>query len=235
MEKRLKVRYSLITGVLALGVGGYFYVNSLIETNMEDIELTQEVIAQNSNEKADFNLENIKPVSEKEILENNADRRLGLSNDEHTVGMKGIIGGLYVPSVDMKLPIFKGIGQKSLSRGSGTAFEDRNMGEGNFVLLGHNSPNKYVLFSPLERMNTGDLIYTTDATWVYEYETTEKKRIHQSQGEVMNNSDQNMITLITCFGGLNTDKRTVITGKLKHKYPVSEAEKEVKEQLNLKD
>ncbi|MGF2715657.1 class A sortase [Bacillus cereus] len=234
MDKRLKIRYGLIAGIITLGVGGYFAVDSMIQTNMRGIELDKDTINKNKKENADFNLEGVKPLSEQELLENSVKRTTGYGKDIN-YGSRGVIGGIYVPSVDIKLPISKGVGNNSLSRGVGTAFEDREMGKGNYVLLGHNSPNKHVLFSPLEDMAVGDKIYVTDATNMYEYETTEKKRIHQSQSEVMNNTEQDMITLITCFGGLNTTKRTVVTGKLKQKYPVSDAEKKIKTSLNIKE
>ncbi|PGF05056.1 class A sortase [Bacillus toyonensis] len=234
MERRLKIRYGLIAGIVALGVGGYYIVDSMLQTDMRGIELDKNTIDENKKAKADFDLDSVKPLSEQELLENSLKRSTGWGKDLH-YGNQGVVGGIYIPSVDIKLPISKGIGNNSLSRGVGTGFEDREMGKGNYVLLGHNSPNKHVLFSPLEDMKTGDIIYVTDATWMYEYETTDKKRIHQSQGEVMDNSTEDIITLITCFGGLNTDKRTVVTGKLKHRYPVSDAEKEVKTSLNIKE
>lgn len=234
MDRRLKIRYGLIAGVISLGVGGYFTVNNMILTDMRGIELDKNTIDKNKQAKADFDLDSIKPLSEKELLENSIKRTTGWGEDLN-YGSQGVVGGIYVPSVDIKLPITKGIGKNSLSRGVGTAFEDRDMGKGNYVLLGHNSPNRHVLFSPLEDMKTGDKIYVSDATWMYEYETIDKKRIHQSQGEVMDNTEENIITLITCFGGLNTDKRTVVTGKFQHKYPISGAEKEIKTALNIKE
>ncbi|MED3004662.1 hypothetical protein P4316_17570 [Bacillus thuringiensis] len=59
MERRLKIRYGLIAGIIALGVGGYYVVDSMLQTDMRGIELDKNTIDENKKAKADFDLDSI--------------------------------------------------------------------------------------------------------------------------------------------------------------------------------
>ena len=65
------------------------------------------------------------------------------------------IGAIAVPSVNMYLPIMKGLSNDAMSTGGGTMRPDQVMGKGNYPLAGHYMTAKGVLFSPLENNKIG--------------------------------------------------------------------------------
>lgn len=122
------------------------------------------------------------------------------------------IGALAVPSVDMYLPIMKGLSNDAMSTGGGTMRENQVMGKGNYPLAGHYMTQKGVLFSPLEDTKIGDRIYLTDLKKIYIYKIYMKKVVDPTAVWLVNNTSQNIVTLITCAdGGVN---RWAIRGNL---------------------
>lgn len=122
------------------------------------------------------------------------------------------IGALAVPSVDMYLPIMKGLSDDAMSTGGGTMRADQVMGKGNYPLAGHYMTAKGVLFSPLEQVKVGEKIYLTNLKKVYVYKIYMKKKVNPSAVWLVNNTKQSIVTLITCAdGGVN---RWAVRGNL---------------------
>ncbi|MCX2454930.1 class A sortase [Lacticaseibacillus nasuensis] len=133
------------------------------------------------------------------------------------------IGMIAVPSVKMKLPIFKGLANSNLSAGAGTMKPDQKMGEGNYALAGHYMTNKGILFSPLKGVTRGDNVYITDLTKVYTYKVTSKAVIYESHVEVIDDvPGKKLITLITCASATEGEtNRIFIRGALTSAKPIT--------------
>lgn len=100
----------------------------------------------------------------------------------------------------------------AMSTGGGTMRADQVMGQGNYPLAGHYMTAKGILFSPLEDVKKGELIYLTNLKKVYVYRIYMKKIVDPSAVWLVNNTKQNIVTLITCAdGGKN---RWAIRGNL---------------------
>lgn len=122
------------------------------------------------------------------------------------------IGALAVPSVNMYLPIMKGLSDDAMSTGGGTMRADQVMGKGNYPLAGHYMTAKGVLFSPLEQVKVGEKVYLTNLKKVYVYKIYMKKKVNPSAVWLVNNTKQSIVTLITCAdGGVN---RWAVRGNL---------------------
>jgi len=81
------------------------------------------------------------------------------------------IGELILPSIDVSLPIFLGVGEPNITLGAGTVVADIVMGEGNYVLASHWNPNPGILFGGLDLIQVGDPLLLRDANYLYVYET----------------------------------------------------------------
>lgn len=149
-----------------------------------------------------------------------------------SINRDNIIGGLYVPSVDILIPIMHGTTQDVLRSAIGTAKPGQVMGSGNYALLGHNSRNPDVLFAPIRRIKDGDKIYLTDKEHVYEYEYTSRQVVEPTRTDVMYDdnsmSKQEQVSLISCFADDGSD-RIVVVGDLLNTYDYDDADKAIKQ------
>lgn len=152
-------------------------------------EVSRQDIKKNSQQKGEYDFKKVKSIDNKQILKSN----------NHNVA---VIGKLSIPSVEMNLPIVKGVSNDALTAGGGTMKKDEQMGQGNYALAGHYMTAKGALFSPLEQIRLGNLVYITDLTKVYTYRVTKKQVIDPTDTNVINDRPgKKMITLITCADG----------------------------------
>ena len=120
----------------------------------------------------------------------------------------------------MYLPIMKGLSNDAMSTGGGTMRPDQVMGKGNYPLAGHYMTAKGVLFSPLENTKIGEKVYLTNLDKIYVYRIYMKKIVDPTAVWLVDNTKQNIVTLITCAdGGVN---RWAIRGKLITEKPATD-------------
>ncbi|EUJ33140.1 sortase family protein [Listeria floridensis FSL S10-1187] len=77
--------------------------------------------------------------------------------------LKKTAGVIEIPSLNLQLPIFLGTTDQNLKVGATTFREDQELGEGNYVLLGHNMGVAGILFSDLNQLELNDEIQVTVA------------------------------------------------------------------------
>lgn len=123
-----------------------------------------------------------------------------------------VVGEILMPQSKVHLPIAKGISNEVLALTAGTMRPDQKMGEGNYPLAGHHMTSQTILFSPLYwKTRAGQKIYLTDAKRVYEYQVSVRKFIPATDVQVIAQTKQKLVTLITCDAtGAN---RLMIRGK----------------------
>lgn len=152
----------------------------------------------------------VRPLTTEELLKNK-------------VGNKELdaIGVLSLPDVSIKLPIFDGVTYETMMYGAGTIKENEVMGQGNYSLASHtifntytNSIEKDVLLGNLVNSQTGQHIYVTDKTKVYDYVIDKVYTVKDNQVDVLENKDnQKDITLVTCTS-LTGNERLIVHGTL---------------------
>jgi sortase A len=163
--------------------------------------LTADQVKNNEKKDATYDFKKVKPISAGQVA------KASVNNSA------AVIGKMSVPSVDLYLPILKGLSNDALSTGGGTMKANEKMGKGNYALAGHYMTNKGVLFSRLENVQLGDLAYITNMKKVYTYKVYYKQVVPPTAVYLIDDSPgKKLLTLITCAdGGTN---RWAIQGSL---------------------
>lgn len=187
-------------------------------------QLSKEDLKQNQRRKASFDFDKVRSIRSEDILKS----QLNKNKEELPV-----IAGIAIPSVKIRLPIFKGLSNEALLYGAGTLSPDQEMGKGNYGLASHRSDQADLLFTPLEELTLGAEIYVTDLTKVYTYKAISKERVAPTALEVLDEvPDKQLITLITCGDLYGTD-RLVVQGELIDTVPMKQMSDQAAEAFKL--
>lgn len=180
-------------------------------------KLTPQEIEKNMNQEASFDFDAVESLSTEAVL------RAQLANKSLPV-----IGAVAVPTVKINLPIFKGLSNVALLTGAGTMKPEQQMGgEGNYTLASHRIQDGVSLFSPIERIQLGELIYITDLTNIYTYKATFVEKVEPTRVDLIEDiPGKKMITLVTC-GDMDATTRVIVQGELDKVTPIKEATKEM--------
>ena len=111
---------------------------------------------------------------------------------------ENIIGKLIIPKIDLEAPIQEGTSQKVLRFAIGH-FENSSFFDGNVALAAHNRGNITNYFADVKNLTFGDEIIYKTRMGERRYRVCEIKEIEETDWSVISNSDDNMITLITCI------------------------------------
>jgi len=122
-------------------------------------------------------------------------------------------GMVVIPSINMSLPIFKGVTDEGLMIGATTLTSQQKMGTGNYSIASHNMEESGVLFSSLNQVKMREYIYLYDEDHKYIYSANDSGIIEPTAMNVIDNdTPKNEVTLITCENGGST--RYFLTGDL---------------------
>lgn len=131
-----------------------------------------------------------------------------------TVNYDYMVGEIYMPDVNMRVPILEGISNENLWVGAGTMKPGQKMGEGNYALAGHHMWDENQLFTPITKSKIGDKAYVTDKDKIYEYTIKEIYVVPPSEGHVINDvPGEQLLTLVTCTDVWGTE-RLIVIGEL---------------------
>ncbi|MEC1262071.1 class A sortase [Bacillus swezeyi] len=204
MYKKVIIAVLVLSGLLL--IFSPFIKESIISwlsNSQNKTELTAAQAQKNNEEKALFEFDAIQPPSFFETLKAGFDRE-----------PKAVIGRISISSVEMELPILKGTTNQNLLSGAATMRPDQKMGEGNYPLAGHHMRQKNLLFGPLLKIKKGARIVVTDFKKDYIYTVTSKKVISEMDADVIQETKEKEITLITCDKAERTEGRLAVKGKL---------------------
>lgn len=186
-------------------------------------QLTAQTIKKNSQKKATYDFGNVKDLNLQSAARARASRQ-----------KINIIGVVAVPAIKMSVPVAKGVDNTTLALAAGTMRADMQMGKGNYALAGHNMANgSKILFSPLYyHAKVGQKVYLTDLGWIYVYKIYERKFIPATDVQVVDDTPQPIITMVTCDAtGAN---RLLIRGHLIKTEKFQQAPRSVQKLLSEK-
>jgi sortase A len=121
-----------------------------------------------------------------------------------------------IPRLNIKVPVLEGTDSKALQVSAGH-FEDTGaLGKGNYCIAGHNSTIYAEIFNDLDQIQIGDEMYLVDTDenrTRYLYIVTEYRTVEPNETWVLNDFDDNRLTVISCTD--DGTQRQVVVGLLK--------------------
>lgn len=121
-----------------------------------------------------------------------------------------------IPRLNIKVPVLEGTDSKALQVSAGH-FEDTGaLGKGNYCIAGHNSTIYAEIFNDLDQIQIGDEMYLVDIDenrTRYLYIVTEYRTVEPNETWVLNDFDDNRLTVISCTD--DGTQRQVVVGLLK--------------------
>jgi len=121
---------------------------------------------------------------------------------------------IQVPAINVDAPIVQGDGWEQLKKGVGQHSGTVNPGErGNLVLSAHNDIFGEI-FRDLDRLNPGDLVIIFTNQRSYTYIVVDTKLVEPTAVEVLDQTQQPTVTLISCYPYLKDNKRIVVIARL---------------------
>lgn len=192
---------------LILGGSGYLYAHYTKDDRVKEQsqklvkETTTEDFKKNKEKEANYNFEDVKPADTVNSIQ-----------AEVSTG-DAVVGRIQVPSVNLDLPIIKGVSDSGMYKGAGTMKKGQELGKGNYALASHHMKDPTLLFSPLDRVEKGQEIKVSDDTGEYTYKIVEKRVISAKDVYVIDDvQGHTLITLITCHAG--GEDRLMVQGEM---------------------
>lgn len=108
----------------------------------------------------------------------------------------GYLGTLNIPSIGLTVRVYQGTDSAALVKGAGH-FTNTSIWDGNVAIAGHNrGVNNH--FGKIHTLNVGDTIKLTTKLGERSYEVYSVAKIGADDTSVLNDSAENIITLVTC-------------------------------------
>lgn len=150
-------------------------------------------------------LNNENNLLEEEILDEKTEEILTEENSD-------IIGHLKIDSINLNAPIKDGTEMSTLKTAIGH-FKDTAYFDGNICLAAHNRGYNQNFFERLNEVKEGDKVeyitkYTTQVYYV-----TEIKEVEETDLSVLNPTEQDQVTMITCIKNQKEKRLCVIATK----------------------
>ncbi|MGX2946960.1 class A sortase [Enterococcus alishanensis] len=230
----MKIKLLKIIGVLIILVGLLFLASKPLKNySIEHTgkkygieKVTKKELEKNEATEVNFDFDQVQPLDTASVA---AAQARQLSGDELPV-----IASVAIPSVAVRLPVFKGLSNDNLLYGAGTVSANQEIGTGNYALASHRSDQAALLFTPIENMSTGEQIYLTDLEKVYVYTVYSVKKVAPTSVEILDYQPGStpMITLFTC-GDLYARSRIVVQGSLTTEVPMADMTDEMANAFKL--
>jgi sortase A len=137
-------------------------------------------------------------------------------NESFIIDGQTIIGIIDIPVIKMKSPIVEGVALENLEVGIGHFPGTASLGKkGNSVLAGHRSYAFGSFFNRLDEIEIGDTIFIQSSKAKTEYIVYEKLIVVPDDLSVLKNTEETIVTLITCHPFYNPTHRLIVKGKIK--------------------
>ena len=131
-------------------------------------------------------------------------------------GARGIIR---IPKIDLQMMIFEGSGEAALGKGVGMIEKEKQFGKSNVGLAGHRAIAYGKQFNRLDELAPSDEIEIKTKTDTYEFVVVETFVVNRTEVEVLSDSKEPLLTLVTCtpIGSKDPVDRLIVQAKLKPK------------------
>lgn len=211
----LIITLGLLIANIAIGKVGLFNNKKIIEGNQEN--RVNENIHVNGDTQENHSIAENKIETKEQSSNNKEFNENDTSNTKINESMElqfsdDRIGKLKIPILDVEADIVEGIDEEILAEYIGH-FPNTALWDGNVALASHNRGSSVVhYFEGIHLLNIGDeIIYITNMG-ERRYEVYSKKEIDSTDWSVTFETEENIITLITCITGY-PEKRLCVQGR----------------------
>jgi len=119
---------------------------------------------------------------------------------------------IQIRSISVDAPVVMGDGWEQLKKGVGQHLGTANPGEaGNLVLSAHNDIFGEI-FRDLDKLKNGDEIIIITQDRSFTYVISDILIVEPTRVDLMSETDESMITLVSCYPYLVDNKRIVVQG-----------------------
>ena len=135
-----------------------------------------------------------------------------------------VIGTMEIPSLEINLPVMKGITDANLISGVGTMKEDQALGQGNYTLAGHYTKNKKILLGSILDIGIGDAVFISNKRFVYEYRIYDTVVVPDTALDMLldERADERgspILSIMTCYYTSKNGTRFFALGEFTKRYP----------------
>ncbi len=156
---------------------------------------------------AQFNWDEI-PEHLRPMVQTMASLPIPTPSPEHAIRIQ-------IPAIKVDAPVVQGDGEEQLKKGVGQYLGSPNPGQpGNIVLSAHNDIFGQI-FRDLDKLQEGDevILYTNLKSFVYIVQQTQI--VEPTQVEIMGETPEPIVTLISCYPYMVDSQRIAVTAYLK--------------------
>ena len=206
--KKIKIIIEIILIVSILILAG------MIAYDYYDMEETKKDTGSMINEIDEIIVAN-KESDESHLKNNTDDSNVNTKekkDEKKTARVSGCVvyGKIRIDKIGIEYPIIEYASENSLWKSICKISSNDINGKGNLCLAGHNMRN-FSMFGNLRKVDIGDTIVITNLNGEeYVYKVYEKTYVNPDQTEVLKDTDEAIVTLVTCNDASN--KRLIVKG-----------------------
>jgi sortase A len=121
---------------------------------------------------------------------------------------------IQIPAIGVDAPVVQGDGEEQLKKGVGQNISSANPGKvGNVILSAHNDVYGQI-FRDLDQLNPGDKIILHTNQRAYTYVVIGYEVVEPTSVQVMDQTPESTVTLISCYPFMVDNQRIVVQGRL---------------------
>ncbi len=129
-------------------------------------------------------------------------------NQEENILNEDILGILTIEKIGLKANVKEGSDNKTLKNYIGH-IEETSLYDGNIGLAAHNRGNQYSYFARINELEKGDIITYQTKFYTRNYKVDNIQAIFETDWKLLENTNDNKITLITCIANKKNQRLCV--------------------------
>ncbi len=127
---------------------------------------------------------------------------------EEDILEEDVLGILTIDKIGLKATVREGSDNVILKNYIGH-IENTAIYDGNIALAAHNRGNKYSYFARLNELEEGDIVVYKTKFYTRQYKVNSIKAIFETDLSVLENTEENKITMITCIANKKNQRLCV--------------------------
>lgn len=189
IKKALKIILIILSCLIVIATGVFICYKYLQEQKQIQENISHIYHIYNNDNRQEI-------INEYPTTVNNNETTLGVPVESETKEdeILNAIATLEIPSISFKDIVIEGTTQEALAQGIGL-FEHSSILQGNVCLAGHNTTR---FFANLKDVKQGDIIKYSSCLGNREYEITTIKQIEETDWSMLEDTEDNRLTIITC-------------------------------------